>query len=105
MKYVKPLSTEAKIELETAMKQRTTNRFRNRVHSILLSAKGYQIKEIVAILGVGRDTVSVWFDKWACNGLEGLKDRPRCGRPSKLNAEQKKSFRMGNGEPSICETA
>lgn len=41
---------------------------------------------LVAILGVDRDTVSVWLDAWETRGLRGLYDGPRTGRPPRLAA-------------------
>lgn len=39
------------------------------------------------MFSVDRDTVSRWFDEWEKEGLKGLHDQPRSGRPAKLRIE------------------
>lgn len=54
---------------------------RRRAHAILLSHKGYTLSQISGILDVTRPTVSIWLDAWKTEGLQGLDDKPRTGRP------------------------
>lgn len=54
--------------------------------AVLLSSQGLRITQLVAVLGVDRDTVSVWLDAWEARGLRGLYDGPRTGRPPRLAA-------------------
>lgn len=61
-----------------------------RCHCILLSARGYSIKEIADIFQVYRDTVSSWIDRWEESGIDGLSDMPRNGRPPILTEEEEK---------------
>ena len=61
---------------------------RRRAHAILLSHKGHTINQIRDILGVKRDTVSTWLSQWEKDGIEGLQDKPREGRPSLLNESE-----------------
>ncbi|NOG31886.1 IS630 family transposase [Halomonas sp. TBZ9] len=58
---------------------------RRRAHAILLSHKGHTINQIRDILGVKRDTVSTWLSQWEADGIDGLQDKPRDGRPNLLN--------------------
>ncbi|TVU72758.1 IS630 family transposase [Cobetia crustatorum] len=53
---------------------------RRRAHAILLSDQGYTIAQISDILEVGRNTLTIWFQKWEASGLEELVDKPRSGR-------------------------
>lgn len=46
----------------------------------LLSDQGYTITQISDILEVGRNTLTIWFQKWETSGLEELVDKPRSGR-------------------------
>jgi transposase len=55
---------------------------RRRAHAIVLSHKRYSINQISDILAVTRETVSLWFDAWEADGLEGLRDKARPGRPA-----------------------
>jgi transposase len=59
-----------------------------RAHAILLSASGYRVQAIAEIYGVCRQTVSSWLKAWAHQGLVGLLDQARSGRPRKLSAAE-----------------
>lgn len=48
----------------------------------MLSHQGHTISQICKILSVTRETVPLGFDAWEAQGLEGLRDRPRTGRPA-----------------------
>jgi hypothetical protein len=52
-----------------------------RVRIVLDAARGYSNNEIARRYGVVVDTVRLWRGRYADQGLEGLKDRPRSGRP------------------------
>jgi transposase len=54
----------------------------------LLSADGFTIDEIARIYQIHRDTVGTTFDKWKRDGIAGLFDDPRSGRPSKLSEDE-----------------
>jgi transposase len=54
----------------------------------LLSADGFTIDEIARIYQIHRDTVGTTFDKWKRDGIAGLFDDPRSGRPSKLSDDE-----------------
>lgn len=93
MKSIKFVSTLAKkdiVNLEYTVHNSLSHRIRSRAHSILLSAKGFIIKEIVDIIQVDRKTVSSWIDRWEQFGHDGLLDLQRPGRPPKLTKQEKK---------------
>ncbi|WP_419722167.1 helix-turn-helix domain-containing protein [Rhodococcus qingshengii] len=52
-----------------------------RVRLILLAAEGHSNTSIARLLGVSRPTVISWRSRYRENGLAGLIDRPRSGRP------------------------
>jgi transposase len=52
-----------------------------RAKMILLAAEGRPNEEIAAALSVGRDVVSLWRKRFCSQRLEGLRERPRPGRP------------------------
>ncbi|MBE0405313.1 helix-turn-helix domain containing protein [Halomonas sp. FME16] len=58
---------------------------RRRAHAILLNHKGHTINQVRDIIGVKRDTVSTWLSQWEADGIEGLQDKPREGRPHLLS--------------------
>ena len=46
-----------------------------RIHSILLSSRGYKIDEICKIHCVTRQTVYGWLNNWEKYGIQGLLDK------------------------------
>jgi transposase len=45
------------------------------------SASGVILNHIQAILQADRDSISVWIDRFNADGIAGLDDLPRSGRP------------------------
>lgn len=66
------------------MKTHRSSRVRVRAHAVLLSAKGYSIKQISDILEVSRESVSSWLTAWEESGADGLEEESSPGRPRKL---------------------
>jgi transposase len=57
---------------------------RSRCQMILLSAQGHSAVEIAELTFFDQDTVLFWFERYEADGLDGLQDRPRSGRPPKM---------------------
>lgn len=57
---------------------------RSRCQMILLSAQGHSAADIARLTFFDQDTVLFWFDRYEADGLDGLQDRPRPGRPPKV---------------------
>ena len=74
-------------------KRRTTSsRVSDRCLALMLSSKGKTIPELCSLFDVRRNTITDWFDRWESGKLDGLSDKEKSGRPSKLKAEQKKKI-------------
>ena len=52
-----------------------------RAQMVLLAAQGLRNDEIAARLNTRREVVSLWRKRFFEQGLAGLKERPRRGRP------------------------
>lgn len=52
-----------------------------RARIVLLAAAGVPLDRIARELGVQRNVVRTWVDRYRAAGLAGLEDRPRPGRP------------------------
>jgi transposase len=52
-----------------------------RAHMVLLSARGYDVPTIAGIYACGEDVVRTWLHRYAAEGIAGLADEPRSGRP------------------------
>src|SRR3712207_9564295 len=48
---------------------------------VLLSARGYTVRQVAEIFAVGEDVVREWLHRYAREGPTGMDHRPRPGRP------------------------
>ncbi len=74
------------------MTQQEVGRVAMRAQMVLLSAKGYTIAQITDIHQTTDVTVYTWFDRFDVEGPVGLYDRPRSGRPSKVDDETRQAL-------------
>ncbi len=88
MVYVDPLIEVEIVTLESMHKNHSSPATRIRAHAIILSNRGYSIQEIAEVYAVCRQTVSSWLSSWKEEGLVGLMDKPRSGRPRVLSEVQ-----------------
>lgn len=88
MRYILPLTETDQEELTLLFKHHNSHSIRRRAHTVLLSAQGFTISEIVRIYQTHRDTVVTTYDRWEKDGIQGLYDAPKSGRPSKLSEEE-----------------
>ncbi len=52
-----------------------------RARIVLLAADGMPVRQIAPRVGVDRNVVRTWLDRFRAQGVAGLADRPRLGRP------------------------
>ena len=67
-----------------------------RAQIILWAAEGRSNRQISKDIGLKAEQVSLWRKRFAADGIDGLEDEPRSGRPRKMTAKQRSR---------ICETA
>ena len=84
MLTVNPLPSEEIQTLEEMYKNHPCHTSRTRAHAILLSDVGFKLKEIASIYNICRQTAATWLHAWKDNGICGLFDKPRSGRPRML---------------------
>ena len=60
----------------------------DRCRMVLLCAEGLQSKEVAARLGVHEHTVGKWRRRFVQDGIEGLTDEYRAGRPRSVSDAQ-----------------
>jgi transposase len=87
MKKICELTEAELITLQSAYKNHPSARVRSRALMIILNSKGYSLKKIADICQMTRQTVSAVTDAWNRDGLRGLYDNPRPGRPCALTPE------------------
>jgi transposase len=68
--------------------QKTPYRDKIRAQIVLLAAQQWSNTAIAAEVGVTVDTVRTWRGRFAVQGLAGLMDRARSGRPARFTAVQ-----------------
>lgn len=80
--FLLELSAEQRHELEARSRQYTLP-YRDvvRAKMVLLAAEGLDNDEIAARLDTRREIVSKWRKRFFEQGLAGLEERPRGGRP------------------------
>ena len=69
----------------------TQQRYADRARAVLLLGEGKSVKEVGRIVGMHFVNVYKWRQRYRLEGVEGLKDRPRSGRPrtmSRAKAEE-----------------
>lgn len=75
------LSESELLTIEQAIKSDPDLRVRQRAQIIRLLHKGYKAKEIAELLSISTGPVYYWYKRWQQAGLDGLRDKPRAGRP------------------------
>lgn len=86
MRAVREPTPEEQAELERMLRQEV-GRVALRAQMVLLSARGYSVPEISAIQGISDVTIYSWLARFDAEGPAGLYDRPRPGRPPKVDAD------------------
>lgn len=76
------LSDEQREELERVSRQ-AVGRVALRAQMVLLSDRGYPVPFIAVIHECGSDVVRNWLHRYQREGVAGLEDEPRAGRPRK----------------------
>src|SRR5918993_1320164 len=87
---LRELTHEERRTLEQLAASRTAQaRFVERAQVLLALADGRRPSQVAKDLGVSRPTVYTWIHRFNEQGLLGLEDRPRAGRPHTYTAEQR----------------
>jgi transposase len=80
------LSADERAELERWTRRPTTaNALASRARIVLACAAGGSDLEVAATLGFNRNTVGRWRRRYLADGLDGLVDEPRPGRPRTIS--------------------
>jgi transposase len=90
----KSVKFELTAEQEATLKMwvgshRTQQRYTRRAHVILFSSQGLTLEEISARSGLNRTNCLKWRKRFVAEGLDGLRDKPRKGRPASITPWQR----------------
>jgi len=75
------VSEQQRRELEQVSRQ-AVGRVALRAHMVLLAVRGYRVPQIAVIHDCGEDVVRHWLHCYQQQGVAGLDDAPRRGRPA-----------------------
>jgi transposase len=75
-------------ELQTLYRREQNARLARRIQGIYLASQGLTCSQITAVTGDARRTIQQWVHKYNQEGINGLKDKPRSGQPTKLSHKQ-----------------
>lgn len=76
------------LALQDEIRRNDTSRYDHRLHGVLLVAQGMSCPQVAELLGDAPRTVVNWVHRFEAEGLGGLSERERPGRPSRLSREQ-----------------
>jgi len=93
LKFVRPLSESNQQELQKTYQNHPNFKVRQRAHAILLSHQGYTINQLQAIFQINLDYISLWINRYNVQGIQGLEDAPRSGRPLIYTPEEIEIFK------------
>ena len=74
--------------LQDEIRRSEDSRYDHRLHAILLVAQGMTVPEVARLLGDAPRTVEYWIDSFEREGLTGLTEGEREGRPPRLREKQ-----------------
>ena len=74
--------------LQDEIRRNDASRYDHRLHGVLLVAQGMTCPRVAQLLGDSHHTVVNWVRRFETEGLAGLAEGQRSGRPSRLNHKQ-----------------
>ena len=78
-----------KTDFKVLARQQTSLQMKMRLLALAHFQDGHSRTQIAQFLKVSRTSVNKWVNIYLSEGLEGLKEKPRTGRPPFLSAKQK----------------
>lgn len=76
------------VGLQQEIQRSKESRYDHRLHGVLLVAQGLTCPDVGRLLGDAPRTVEYWVRRFEDQGLAGLTEGERAGRPPRLNAAQ-----------------
>ena len=74
--------------LQDEIRRSEESRYDHRLHGVLLVAQGMSCCQVASLLGDAPRSVQYWVRRFEKNGLAGLQEGQRSGRPARLNPHQ-----------------
>ena len=80
-------------ELRATARREPNARTRVRLLGVVNARSGMPVAAAARAVGAGRATLYDWLGRYRAEGIEGLRDRPKSGRPRLLTPEQDAAFK------------
>lgn len=74
--------------LQDEIRRSEESRYDHRLHGVLLVAQGMRCPDVAKLLGDAPRTVQYWIKRFEQDGLAGLAEKERPGRPAFLTEQQ-----------------
>src|SRR5438309_7268762 len=84
--------TMSMLGLQQEIQRSDESRYDHRLHGVLLVAQGMTCPEVARLLGDAPRSVEYWVHRFEQQGLGGLAEGERSGRPSRLSEKQSKEI-------------
>jgi transposase len=89
--------------LQDEIRRNAESRYNHRLHGLLLVAQGMSGLEVARLLGDAPRTVQYWVRRFEQDGLAGLLEGERPGRPRRLSERQLQQVNVAlRGSPKEC---
>lgn len=93
MRALVPSDRLSSEELDKAARAETDGRVRTRILAIRYMRQGHSAREAAGIFPISDTQLGMWVRRYDAEGLEGLRDRPRPGRPPILDPIKEEAFK------------
>lgn len=81
-----------KEKLNALIKAEKNSTIKERLQAVLWRLKRIDYAQIAKMLNRSNDTITQWVKRWNKEGYDGLKDKPRSGRPQTLSLNEEKEI-------------
>jgi transposase len=81
-------SATVSLGLQDEIRRSEESRYNHRLHGVLLVAQGMTCPEVAGMLGDAPRSVENWVRRFEAEGLAGLQEGERPGRPRRLDSQQ-----------------
>ena len=92
MRALAPSDRLSPEELDKAARAERDGRVRTRILAIRYMRKGHSARKAAGVFPISDTQLRMWVGRYDAEGLEGLRDRPRSGRPPILDPELDEAF-------------
>lgn len=90
---IEPRSPDDVSRLQRLVRAERHAKQRDRWRAVLLALQGFTAPQIAAKLDRSRRFVQIWVYRYRKEGLDGLRERPRPGQPTKLPRSREAAFK------------